>query len=88
MKFSPFISRGHATPLVCQSICAEIVPCVYSLLVLQKVAVAHGVFVEYVDQHLAFPESTPPYKIPLLNFLWLLFRAIERYRTSCGSRLV
>ncbi|XP_062508187.1 Golgi to ER traffic protein 4 homolog isoform X2 [Corticium candelabrum] len=51
---------------------------VLHLLVLQKVAVAHGVFVEYVDQHLAFPESTPPYKIPLLNFLWLLFRAIER----------
>jgi hypothetical protein len=54
---------------------------VLHLLVLQKVKVANGLFVNYINQHLAFPSSDPPFKVPLLNFLWLLLEAIERFLT-------
>jgi hypothetical protein len=55
---------------------------VLHLLVLQKVKVANGLFVNYINQHLAFPSSDPPFKVPLLNFLWLLLEAIERKSVS------
>ncbi|XP_065826810.1 Golgi to ER traffic protein 4 homolog isoform X2 [Oscarella lobularis] len=51
---------------------------VLHLLVLQKVTNARTLFSDYVKQHPAFSSMCHPFKMPLFNFLAMLFLSIER----------
>lgn len=52
---------------------------VLQYLCLKNKITANQTFSSYTEQHPRIRRSGPPYLLPLLNFLWFLLQAVERY---------
>lgn len=52
---------------------------VLQYLCLKNIITANQTFTSYTEQHPRIRRGGPPYLLPLLNFLWFLLQAIERY---------
>lgn len=52
---------------------------VLQYLCLRNKITANQTFTSYTQQHPNIKKAGPPYLLPLLNFIWFLLQAVERY---------